>query len=655
MLLLYEAHVVKIDMKTEDTTIVDYSDDIDNIGTLLGIVNNDNRGILIVDTNDFVDYRIMKLRNGGPITVDNILNEAIKPYSDIGIPLEIQQEIPWSNGIIKHLQTILRYHKNSLKHNFTRIISNFNTEKHEFSFIPMEKPMTESIYKDFSKEVSRITENKNKKEFVGHPTNYIFNSFYNFDASNLASNLLYELYQYGRSLSKFIYIPMSGDISYMVKGLLIGHNILLNAENIKSVDVEDNILFESNIFRIPPIIMHRSKCLYFIKCRSEGIMMNVLSTLSANNLTNFTIINNTSYNYDEAVALVEIILNDHYQIYDKDIIKKIIDESNYDKREKYHLSDIEFRTKVVTQEHKMMTIFDNYQEAHEKTRNTLVHDKNIDNKFKYFIGLEEPKRLLENIIQVAKFGEWMKSHHHRISDLSNHMVFTGNPGTGKTTMAKMFAEALRECNILSKDDIVHVGRSDLVGKYVGWTANKVKEKFNEAKGGVLFIDEAYSLIDDHKNSFGDEAINTIVDEMEKNRHDVIVIFAGYTQPMKDFIDINPGLKSRISFWIDFPDYSIDELCEILKVIVEKKLHMKITNAAIKYCREIFQKHINDSDFGNARFARNLAHQLLIAHAIRVKDRSNIDDRDMITITKKDAENINLNEISSKNNHIGFNY
>lgn len=655
MLLLFGVQIESLDKNLADMPSIEFFNNIERIGTLFDITADSGYGILIIDTNDFIDYNAMKMRNGDPIFIDNILEEAIKPYSDIGITLSIKEELPWTVETIKHLKYSIKNCKDVYTHRFSRIIMSFDTEKISFFYKSGKESDTKIINEDFSQEISRIRENKNEKTFIGHPTNYIFTSFYDFDIPFYVKNLLYELSQYERVLSNYVYQPTHGDITSLLSGLLRGHNILLDATLIKSVNVEDNTLYSYAINRIHPMWIYKSKCLFFIKCSSEAIMMSTLSTLSAYNLTNFTIISNTSLDYNETIKLAKNILQEQYQIEDDNIIEKIIEQSGYDKREKYHISDIQYRTKVITQDYKMITIFDNYQKSHEKTRNTLIHDKNADDKFKYFIGLEEPKRLLKNIIQVEKFGEWMKSHHHRISDLSNHMVFTGNPGTGKTTMAKIFAEALYECNILSKNEIVHVGRSDLVGKYVGWTASKVKEKFNEAKGGVLFIDEAYSLIDAHKNSFGDEAINTIVDEMEKNRHDVIVIFAGYTQPMKDFVDINPGLKSRISFWIDFPDYSIDELCEILKVIIENKFHMRITNAAAKYCREIFQKHINDTDFGNARFARNLAHQLLISHSVRVKDHFSIDDRDMVTITKKDAENINLNEISSKNNHIGFDY
>jgi SpoVK/Ycf46/Vps4 family AAA+-type ATPase len=133
------------------------------------------------------------------------------------------------------------------------------------------------------------------------------------------------------------------------------------------------------------------------------------------------------------------------------------------------------------------------------------------------------------------------------------MIFTGNPGTAKTTVARLVAQILKENGILSNGNLYEVGRSNLVGKYVGHTAPLVRDAFNLAQGSVLFIDEAYSLVDDSPGSFGDEAINTIVQEMENRRDDMVVIFAGYPKPMEEFLNRNEGLRSRIAFHVAFDD------------------------------------------------------------------------------------------------------
>ena len=221
---------------------------------------------------------------------------------------------------------------------------------------------------------------------------------------------------------------------------------------------------------------------------------------------------------------------------------------------------------------------------------------------------------------------------------SMHMVFTGNPGTAKTTVARLFAEIMKENGLLTNGDMYEVGRADLVGKYVGSTAPLVKSAFKRAKGGVLFIDEAYSLVDDRDGLFGDEAINTIVQEMENHRKDTIVIFAGYSDKMEGFLNKNPGLRSRIAFHIPFEDYSVNELCDIAKLIAaEKKLALS-PNAESKLAT-VFEAASKNADFGNGRFARNILEKAKMAQANRLMkmDFDMITDKDLTTIIADDIE------------------
>ena len=162
-------------------------------------------------------------------------------------------------------------------------------------------------------------------------------------------------------------------------------------------------------------------------------------------------------------------------------------------------------------------------------------------------------------------------------------------------------------------NFIECGRADLVGKYVGWTAPAVEKKFREAHGGILFIDEAYSLLDEN---FGNEAINEIVRQMELCRENTIVIFAGYPEKMKNFLEHNEGLRSRISFVINFPDYNVDELAEILKFMAREK-NLKISSAVEKKCRKIFAEVLHRKNFGNGRFVRNLLEQAILKQSQRI--------------------------------------
>lgn len=217
-----------------------------------------------------------------------------------------------------------------------------------------------------------------------------------------------------------------------------------------------------------------------------------------------------------------------------------------------------------------------------------------------------------------------------------HMVFTGNPGTAKTTAARLFAKIMRDNGLLSKGHLVEVGRGDLVGKYVGWTAKIVKLKFKEALGGVLFIDEAYSLVDDRSGSFGDEAINTIVQEMENHREELVVIFAGYPEQMEAFLDKNPGLRSRIAFHVPFADYDSDELCRIAQLMA-KNSEMQLTDGAAEQLKTVFDAARKQPDFGNGRYVRNVLEQAKMQQASRLltMDIDRLTTQTLKTIEKED--------------------
>lgn len=223
------------------------------------------------------------------------------------------------------------------------------------------------------------------------------------------------------------------------------------------------------------------------------------------------------------------------------------------------------------------------------------------------IGINEAKQMMIKALNYYKAQKIFADSGVKFDRPAMHMIFTGNPGTAKTTVARLFARIMKENGLLSKGNLVEVGRGDIVGKYVGWTAPEIQKKFREAKGSVLFIDEAYSLVDDRDGCFGDEAINAIVQEMENHRDDVVVIFAGYPDKMEGFLRKNPGLRSRIAFHIPFADYETGDLCGIAKLIAKKK-GLKLSPDALEKMEGIFEAAKNEEDFGNGRYVRNLIEQ-----------------------------------------------
>lgn len=220
------------------------------------------------------------------------------------------------------------------------------------------------------------------------------------------------------------------------------------------------------------------------------------------------------------------------------------------------------------------------------------------------IGLDEAKKVINQALDFYKAQLLFKSKGINTDSIAIHMAFTGNPGTAKTTVARLFAQILKDNGYLPIGNLIEVGRADLVGKYVGWTAPIVKAKFEAAKGSVLLIDEAYSLIDGESGLYGDEAINTIVQEMENHRKDTIVIFAGYPDKMEQFLNKNPGLKSRIAFHIPFNDYTPEELFKILELMISDS-KMILSKEVKDKILKIFEKVYQQENFGNGRYVRNM--------------------------------------------------
>lgn len=232
------------------------------------------------------------------------------------------------------------------------------------------------------------------------------------------------------------------------------------------------------------------------------------------------------------------------------------------------------------------------------------------------IGLKNVKEQVRKIRALARMKLDMAKRGTESVPIVLNMEFVGNPGTAKTTVARILAGIFHEAGILPCEELVEVGRGDLVAEYIGQTAIKVKAVFRRAKGKLLFIDEAYSLLDDRKGSFGDEAITTIVQEMENNRDDMIVVFAGYPDEMESFFARNPGLKSRVPFKISFQDYSAEEMVQIAEMEARKR-GFAIQSQAKEKLAAICGEAAGCPEEGNGRFCRNLVESAVLGYAARV--------------------------------------
>lgn len=274
------------------------------------------------------------------------------------------------------------------------------------------------------------------------------------------------------------------------------------------------------------------------------------------------------------------------------------------------------------------------EERPEYFSDTVESDINYIQKLETLIGIKAAKEQIMQITAFAKMQKDMRSHNLEAPILSLNMEFIGNPGTAKTTVARIVAGIFSRIGLTKSNALIEVGRAELIADYVGQTAGKVKEAFKKAKGKVLFIDEAYSLMEDRRGSFGDEAINTIVWEMENNREDTIVIFAGYPKEMKKFFSKNPGLRSRVPFTVRFDDYSSDELVEICKLEAKKRC-FTIEDSAVCKIKEICEKAKQSPDMGNGRFCRNLTERAILKFAARVYGSENISSNVDYTLISDD--------------------
>ena len=271
------------------------------------------------------------------------------------------------------------------------------------------------------------------------------------------------------------------------------------------------------------------------------------------------------------------------------------------------------------------------------------------------IGLTSVKNYIKSYIAKSKIDKMKKDCGYALDEgLNMHLCFTGSPGTAKTTVARQFAKILYSNGIITKPDIVECGLSDLQGEYLGQTSPKVIEKFEEAKGGVIFIDEAYSLNND--DVYSKQTVDTIVEQMENHRDEVIVIFAGYKEPMEAFVKSNPGIKGRVSRFLDFPNYDIDELMQIFDKLIADKNYLLDDEAKIKsYVKKFLEEKMSKEDFANGREVRLLIENAILNQSMRLYNENQIDikDREVLMSLKYEDFIDESKEFYKEKNKIGF--
>ncbi|MBO4952754.1 MAG: AAA family ATPase [Lachnospiraceae bacterium] len=282
------------------------------------------------------------------------------------------------------------------------------------------------------------------------------------------------------------------------------------------------------------------------------------------------------------------------------------------------------------------------QKERKKEFNTEMDIQALLKQLNELTGMQSVKTEINNMINLLKICKIRQENGLQTPPVTNHMVFLGNPGTGKTTVARILAKIYHGLGVLSKGHLVEVDRSGLVAGYMGQTSEKVTEVIEKAKGGILFIDEAYALANGQQGDFGQEAIDILNKAMEDNRDDLIVIAAGYHDEMQDFLDANPGLRSRFNRTVEFPNYNADELLEIM-CNRAKTLDYTLTVDAVNYVRDIFT-HIlayPPENFGNARSVRNYLDRVIHNQANRLIAENNFKEEDLTRLTLADVQSEKL--------------
>ncbi|MDC3416307.1 stage V sporulation protein K [Aquibacillus salsiterrae] len=261
----------------------------------------------------------------------------------------------------------------------------------------------------------------------------------------------------------------------------------------------------------------------------------------------------------------------------------------------------------------------------------------IEQEFSSFIGMNRLKETIKEIYANIEINQKREKVGLKAQKQVLHMLFKGNPGTGKTTVARKLAETFYDMNILSKGHFVEAERADLVGEYIGHTAQKTKELVEKAMGGILFVDEAYSLARGGEKDFGKEAIDTLVKHMEDHQNDFILILAGYPKEMDHFLSLNPGLSSRFPIVMDFEDYTVDQLIQIAHQMALEREY-ELSKEAEWKLRDYLVQQKQDykiKNFSNARFIRNTIEKSIRKQAVRLLKKQTYSTEEMMVLTKFD--------------------
>lgn len=491
-------------------------------------------------------------------------------------------------------------------------------------------------------ELERIYSKKSSSKALGHPVHYMIETDDLDTRTAFYGTVLHALFDNKRLQSRrycFIDFKPGQDFSKLAYDVLykscVGGAVVVRYRANDDSEDNDHACSEFETIQVlsETMLKYRNQVLTVFclprECeKSKKVFFDYLGN------TGIVEIKEDLADYNRACDCLKTLAAKHHIRTDKILFLKLEKDKQYLPGELHVIFDEWYNNKLKT------SVFPQYKDLTACKKEAVKEEAkgSAYDILQEMIGLSEAKGIIKKTLNYYKLQHVYKDKGIKQNRLAMHMVFTGNPGTAKTTVARLFARIMKENGLLSKGQLVEVGRGDLVAKYVGWTAKTVQDKFRAAMGGVLFIDEAYSLLDDRGGSFGDEAINTIVQEMENHREDVVVIFAGYPNEMENFLDKNPGLRSRIAFHVPFSDYDTAELCDIARLIGKSK-GVTLTESAIEKLSDVFDEARKQPHFGNGRYVRNIIELSKMNQAVRIleMDPEKVSERILTSINAQDIE------------------
>ncbi len=522
-------------------------------------------------------------------------------------------------------------------------------------------------------ELQRIFSANAPREFVAHPVQYIIQSDDVKVRQKIREILLCSLWNAGRLRSRRVYISLGSNVSQMHRRFFEplkfehmqklyeiqnGAAIVLPFAGAEGNEDSNNRMAHSDLERIqeilPLIREHRHDVLSIIEIGRRDDHLYHMLCRELSDVVLVKLDESIVFRKEAEEYLKRRAEEDH--IADSTSLLRELPEQE----EGYILTDLQAIYNRWYDSYLHHEIYPEYRNFYmtgltgikEETKGSAYQE--LEN----LIGLHQVKEMVETMLEYHRAQRIFAAHGRETTNrLSMHMVFKGNPGTAKTTVARLLARIMKDNGLIPVGNLIEVGRQDIVDRYVGGTAPKVKKLFSRAKGSVLFIDEAYSLMDGKRGLYGDEAINTIVQEMENHREDTVVIFAGYPQEMEQFLDTNPGLRSRIAFHLSFEDYSEEELVKMVEKFA-KDDELVLSDEAKERLRLAVRLHVRqrlrDIASGNGRFARNLYEKVKMRQARRIVH-MNPETVTSLTVRELEGQDFDIESDlhQEHKDHIGF--